>query len=89
MHVQNCFAHNRELKQRRFWATLVNRKWDFCILGQWFYLNFRQIFYMRERTLSSTILVASKHVSWENASLPVDVRGSKTSLLKFPNNNCF
>ena len=74
MHVQNCFAHIKELKQTRFWATPVNRKWAFCILGQWFYPNFRQIFFIGERTLSSTVLVASKHVNWENASLPVDVR---------------
>ena len=26
----------RELKQQRFWATDVNRKWTFCIIGQWF-----------------------------------------------------
>ena len=30
-----------ELKQRRFWATYVNRKWGFCILGQWFANIFR------------------------------------------------
>ena len=28
--------HKGELKQRRFWGTDVNRKWTFCILGQWF-----------------------------------------------------
>ena len=31
----------RELKQRRFWATHVNRKWTFYILWQWFCPNFR------------------------------------------------
>ena len=49
----------------------VNRKWgfcnrkcflqpevDFCIIGEWFYPNVRQNFFIRERTFSSTILVA-------------------------------
>ena len=36
------FLDNKELKQRRFAATYVNRKWTFFILGQWFCLNFRQ-----------------------------------------------
>ena len=26
----------RELKQQRFWATDVNRKWTFCSIGLWF-----------------------------------------------------
>ena len=30
----------RELKQRRFWATHVNRKWTFCTLEPWFWTNF-------------------------------------------------
>ena len=25
----------RELKQRRFWATHINWKWTFCIIGEW------------------------------------------------------
>ena len=37
----------------------------------------------RERTLSSTIVVAFRHVKWEKVSLLVDVRRSKTFLLKF------
>ena len=32
---------NSELKQRRFWATHVNRKWSFFIFGQWFCPSFR------------------------------------------------
>ena len=74
----------RELKQRRFWAIHVNRKWTFCILLQWFYPNFWQMDFIRERTLSSSIVVAFRYFKWERASLPVDVRRSKTSLLKFP-----
>ena len=29
----------RELKQQRFWATYVNRKWTFCSVGLWFGWN--------------------------------------------------
>ena len=52
----------------------VNRKWGFCIIGQWFYPNVLQIFFIRERALSSPILVAFRHVKWEKASFPVDTR---------------
>ena len=31
---------NRELKQWRFWATHVNRKWTFCTLEPWFWTHF-------------------------------------------------
>ena len=34
--------------------------------------------------LSNTNLVVSRHIKREKASLPVDVRRSKTSLLKLP-----
>ena len=30
-----------QLKQKRFPATDVNRKWTFCIIGQWFGSNSR------------------------------------------------
>ena len=39
---------------------------------------------MRENTLRSTNLVASRHMEGENDSLPVNVHRSKTSLLKLP-----
>ena len=32
---------NRELKQQRFWATHVNRKWPFLIFWRWFRANFQ------------------------------------------------
>ena len=35
------WRHNRELKQRRFWATHVNRKLPFFIFGRWFCPNFQ------------------------------------------------
>ena len=41
---------------------------------------------MRGKALENTNLVASRHIRRENASLPVDVRHSKTSLLKLPIN---
>ena len=31
----------RELKQQRFWATHVNRKWPFFIFWRWFHTNFQ------------------------------------------------
>ena len=41
----------RVLKQRRFWATNVNRKWTFCILRQLFYPYFQAIrLYKRKDT---------------------------------------
>ena len=43
------------------------------------------IVFKRETKLSNTSLLASRHIKREKASLPVDVRASKTSLLKVPN----
>ena len=40
------------------------------------------IVFIREKTLSNTNLLASKHIKREKASLPVDVRRSKKSLRK-------
>ena len=37
---RSCLFATRELKQRRFWATHVNRKWTFCTLEPWFWTNF-------------------------------------------------
>ena len=50
---------------------------SFCIFEKRFYPVVRQIFFTRERTLSNTILIAFRHVTWEKASLPVDVLGKK------------
>ena len=44
-----------------------------------------QIVFVRVKTLSNTNLVALRHFKKEKASFPVDVRRSKTSLLKLPN----
>ena len=43
-----------------------------------------QIVYVRVKSLSNTDLVSSRHLKREKGSLPVDVRRSKTSLLKLP-----
>ena len=42
---------------------------------------------MGEKKLSNTNLVVSRRIKREKASLLVDVRRSKTSLLKLPNND--
>ena len=47
-------------------------------------LGFGQIVSIRVKTLSNTNLAASSHIIKEKASLPVDVRRSKTLLLKLP-----
>ena len=41
----------RELKQQRFWATDVNRKWSYCIIRQWFCWNSQlNLLYQRKET---------------------------------------
>ena len=45
---------------------------------------FEQILSVRVESLSNTDLVSSRHLKREKGSLPVDVRRSKTSLLKLP-----
>ena len=44
-----------------------------------------KILFIREKKLSNTNLLESRHIKGEKASLPVDVHRSKTSLLKLPN----
>ena len=46
---------------------------------------FGQIVSVRIKTLGNTNMVASRLIKREKGSLPVDVRRSKTSLLKLPN----
>ena len=45
---------------------------------------FSQIASITVKKLRNTNLISSRHVKRENTSLPVDVRRSKTSLLKLP-----
>ena len=46
---------------------------------------FSQIASIKVKKLRNTNFISSRHVKRENTSLPVDVRRSKTSLLKLPN----
>ena len=57
----------------------------FALYGREFEQIFGQIVSIRVKTLSNTNLVASRYIKREKASFPVDVRRSKTSLLKLPN----
>ena len=45
---------------------------------------FSQIASITVKKLRNTNFISSRHVKRENTSLPVDVRRSKTSLLKLP-----
>ena len=45
----------------------------------------RSVRFEREKKVSDENLIASRQIKRKKASLPVDVRRSKTSLLKFPN----
>ena len=57
----------------------------FALLSRNFDQIFGQIVSIRVETLCNTNMVASRLVKREKGSLPVDVRRSKTSLLKLPN----
>ena len=59
----------------------------FASLGSGLVQTLGQIVFIREKKLSNTNLLESRHIKEKKASLPVDVRRSKTSLLKLPNNN--
>ena len=48
---------------------------------------FSQIASITVKKLRNTNFISSRHVKRENTSLPVDVRHSKTSLLKLPNDD--
>ena len=57
----------------------------FASLGSGLVQTLGQIVFIREKKLSNTNLLESRHIKEKKASLPVDVRRSKTSLLKLPN----
>ena len=75
---------NRELKQRRFWATYVNRKWGFLSFYMpWHYQIFLLTFFSLLKMISPRVL--TKPLPNDAKSpLPVDVRRSKTLLHKLP-----
>ena len=69
-HAARFTRHIREFKQRRFWATHVNRKWTFFSFKiPWRY----QIFFAFIETICSKVCSKSRLV-----------RRSKTSLIKPP-----
>ena len=76
------FGVFRKFKQGRFWATHVNRKWAFFSFNMpWRY----QICMLRVFTLKETIcpkICSKSRLKSAKGSLPVDVRRSKTSLIK-------
>ena len=57
----------------------------FALVSRDFEQIFRQIVSIRIKTLGNTNTVAARLTKRENGSLPVDVRSSKTLLLKLPN----
>ena len=72
----------RKLKQRRFWATQISRKWAFFIFGRWFCQNFQSNRPCKGKEAEQYKFISSRHIKRKKASLPVDVRRSKTFLLK-------
>ena len=54
----------------------------FTFLSGGFAQMFSQIVSVRIKKLSNTNFISSRHIKKEKASLPVDVRRSKTLLLK-------
>ena len=56
----------------------------FASLGSGLVQTLGQIVFIREKKLSNTNLLESRRIKEKKASLPVDVRRSKTSLLKLP-----
>ena len=62
----------------------VNRKWTCYTLEPWFWTNFLANRLYKSKKLSNTNLIASRYFKKEKCPLPVDVRRSKTSLLKLP-----
>ena len=73
-----------EVVSQRFWAMNVNRKCYFALLSRDFEQIFGQIVSIKVKTPSNINLVRSRHFKREKRSLPVDVRRSKTSLVKLP-----
>ena len=56
----------------------------FALFGSDFEQRLEKIVSLRVKSLSNTNLVASWHIKREKVSLPVDLRRSKTSLVKLP-----
>ena len=83
---QGCpIMPTQEFKQRR----MLTGSGLFALLSRGFEQIFGQIVSIRMKTLSNTNMVASRLIKREKGSLPVDVRRSKTALLKLPNKVSF
>ena len=83
---QGCpIMPTQEFKQRR----MLSGSGLFALLSRGFEQIFGQIASIRMKTLSNTNMVASRLIKREKGSLPVDVRRSKTALLKLPNKVSF
>ena len=67
--INSIFCHyfQENLKQRRFWATHVNRKWTFALLSRDFEQIWEQIVSLRVKTLSNTNLVVPRHIKKKKA----------------------
>ena len=75
----------QELKQRRFLSGAHQPEVVFfAFFGSGFAQIFAQIVFIYVKTLRYTNLVASSHTKRNKASVSVDVRSSKKSLLKLP-----
>ena len=83
---QGCpIMPTQEFKQRR----MLTGSGLFALLSRGFEQIFGQIVSIRMKTLSNRNMVASRLIKREKGSLPVDVRCSKTALLKLPNKVSF
>ena len=67
--INSIFCHyfQENLKQGRFWATYVNRKWTFCTLEPWFWTNLGANRFFKSKTLSNTNLVMPRHIKKKKA----------------------
>ena len=79
MHIS--FGLLGSLSNDVFERRTSNRSGLFAIVGRDVDQIYGQIISMREKTLTDTNLVASRHIKRKNATCPVDVRRSNTSLL--------
>ena len=71
-------------KQLPFWGMRVNRKWTFCTLERWFWTNFGANRLYKRKDYSQYKFGSDKAYYERISSVPVDVRRSKTSLLRSP-----
>jgi len=61
----------------------------FALFGRDFEQILGQSLTIRVKTVSRTYFVVSRYIKWGKGSLPVDLRRTKTCLLKLPNVNAF